>query len=318
MSGDGAWQQDKDYRYELYGRTMITSPELNNKWSGAAYRLLITIRPQSNDLLIGLISRCQSAAVSDLEYSEITNSDSIEYKDMPAMNKPFAIHLENGVIRKVSVDASLANYEIDAFKIALSQFQVNTNAENLIQDEANRLPTEKDNSAFYKVMEPTATGNCETLYEMKGEGETIEITKTRNNSNCVKVREAVAPAGEGEGEGEGKGEVDDTKADSTEVDNEVSSITVGGSLKGYAITSSVTIQVISVNGIKSFYKNVNATLESVGTVEQSTVKFEYAPDSLVDIGSLVLSDSPSDLVQPDAAMSDAALTELQAGNHTVY
>ncbi|XP_037037900.1 vitellogenin-1-like [Bradysia coprophila] len=308
----GSWRRHK-YKYKLSARTFITSPD--SKWSGVAYRTHLSIHPQSNDLLIGQLSQTEYAEIDDREYDEIADTASIEndlkYDDRSDMNKPFRIQLENGVIRRLFVDASMAEYESDVLKVMLSAFQVNTNVQNRIQEE--------DNHAMYKVMESTATGNCETLYDvstltddsnvplpvMRDEGELILITKRRDNSNfCDKNTGYQAPTTE--------------KTHQAYVDEEVGTVILSGSLNSFTIESSTTSQTISVDQKKSFYKNVNVTLEYVESVEENAdnLPIQHAPDGLKDVGSLLLSDNLSfdEDLSDMVAMSDVSVTQLQADN----
>lgn len=126
-----AWKRNHKYEYNVDVRTFfISSPESNDKWSGIVYRGRLIIQPQSNDLLVGEFSRFEYAEVKDCDY----NANDFEYNEKLDMNKPFRIHLENGVIGKLSVNPSMTQYESDTLKVILSSFQVNTNAENLVQE----------------------------------------------------------------------------------------------------------------------------------------------------------------------------------------
>lgn len=121
-----------------------------------------------------------------------------------SLNKEFQINLENGVIRSISVDRSMTKKEIKQLKAIVSQFQVDTNAQNLLQSADNNLPERESGNAFYKTMEADVTGSCETLYDisilsdylvaahpkwvplpkLKEQGDFIKIEKTRNFNNC--------------------------------------------------------------------------------------------------------------------------------------
>lgn len=203
-AGGGAWEQNKEYTYKLLGRTLKPSPESNSKFVGVISRAYMIIRPQSNNLLIGQITRAEYGKVNETLSEEwISNLDSRKLDSWP-LNKPFKIHLENGVIRSLSVDNSLTNYEVNQLKVIVSQFQVDTNAQNQIQLSENQLPEKYHNTAFYKTMEPLVTGNCETVYEisaipdyllrahpewiplpeLKREGDFIQISKSRSHINC--------------------------------------------------------------------------------------------------------------------------------------
>ncbi|KAG4068196.1 hypothetical protein HA402_008837 [Bradysia odoriphaga] len=296
VSGYGAWRRNK-YNYKLSATTLITSPD--SKWSGVAYRTHLSIHPQSNDLLIGQLSETEYAEINDREndaISDMHSADSdLKYDARSDMNKPFRIQLENG--------------------LCFSAFQVNTNVQNLIQEE--------DNHAAYKVMETTATGNCETLYNVstltddsnvslpvtRNKDELILITKRRDNSNfCDKNTGYHAPTAE--------------KTHLAYMDEEVGTVILSGSLNSFTIESSSTSQTVTIDGTKSFYKNVNVKLESVESVEQNSDNppIQHAPDGLKDVGSLLLSDklSSDEDLSDVVAMSDVSVTQLQADNNIEF
>lgn len=167
----------------------------------------MTIRPQSENVLIGQISQAEYGEV-DQQLSEKWNFDlndrQVAYNQW-RLNEPFKIILENGAIRSLSVDRTMTDYERNQLKVIVSQFQVDTNAQYKMEYDDNRLPQGDNNNALYKTMEPIVTGNCETIYdisplpdylvqsnrewvpmpELKEGGEFIQIVKTRNYSNCV-------------------------------------------------------------------------------------------------------------------------------------
>lgn len=144
-------------------------PELNNQWVGIVTKARLSILPQSDNLLIGKVSQAEFAEIhqqltqgwdSDLEENQLA------YKNWPLSEKPFEIHLKNGAIRSMSVDRTMTNDQINQLKAIVSQLQVDTNAQNEIKCKHNQLPEKDSNNAVYKTMEPTVTGNCETIYDI--------------------------------------------------------------------------------------------------------------------------------------------------------
>lgn len=196
----------------------------------------------------------------------------------------------------------MTNHQINQLKVIVSQFQVDTNAENKIEDENNVLPEEDSNNAFYKTMEPTWTGNCETHYdisplpdyltrdtvsELNGEEQFMQIVKTRNNNNCY----------------ERSGYFYNITGHYRRLDDqfplsEISRIIISGSLKNYTIQSSITTN--KVNGspdLHDLYDYVNITLESV---EQKTNDLPLRFGNMVDIGSLVYIADSQNRPRPEA------------------
>jgi hypothetical protein len=198
VAGDGAWKENRVYQYRLqaYAR---------NSQEGVVSRARLSIYPQSDDLLIGQISEAKYSKIDQqfpIENFDLNDRD-LTYNEWP-LNKQFKIHLENGLIRSLSVDPSMTNDQINQLKAIVSQFQVDTKAQNLVPSGDNNLPDRNSNNAFYKTMEPTVTGKCETIYDisaipeylvqaqqkwvplpkLKKDGELIKIVKTRNFNNC--------------------------------------------------------------------------------------------------------------------------------------
>lgn len=285
-------------------RTFKLLPESNNELVGVISRAYLSIRPQSDDLLIGKITQAEFGEVTQ-QYAAKGNADLNDRKleDWP-LNKPFKIHLENGVIRSLSVDNSMTNYEINQLKVIASQFQVDTNAQNRIQYRDNQLPEKQRNNAFYKTMEPLVTGNCETVYdispipqyliqshpewvplpELNQAKEFIQIVKSRVYNNCHETSDYhLDIAGRNELNTKGMGQNNLYLSESRR-------IVISGSLERYTIQSSVTVnKVINRHNDNSpvLTDYVNVTLESV---EQSTNGPQLRLENLMNlknVGNLV-------------------------------
>lgn len=169
VNGDGAWKQNQEYRYKLKTRTLTALPELNNQWVGVVTKARLSIRPQSEHLLIGKVSQAEYAEIHQ-QLPQGWNSDlddkQLAYQNWPLSEKPFEIHLKNGAIRTMSVDRTMTNDQINQLKAIVSQLQVDTKAQNEIKCKHNQLPEKDYNNAVYKTMEPTVTGKCETIYDI--------------------------------------------------------------------------------------------------------------------------------------------------------
>ncbi|KAJ6646139.1 Vitellogenin [Pseudolycoriella hygida] len=204
VTGDGAWEANKIYSYRIQMNTTrnLDSPDSGHKLAFLASRFRLTVEPQSDEVLIAKITE----AVFGKRNQELSNGPQFnaeEFKNAP-INKPFKIHLRNGVVESLTVDNSMSKYEINLLKVIVSQFQADTKAKNAIQSRQNQLPASDRNHAFYKTMESTAAGQCETYYDispipeylvkshpewiplpnLKGSGEFIQIVKTRNYTSC--------------------------------------------------------------------------------------------------------------------------------------
>lgn len=304
VAGDGAWQLNKEYTYKLVGRTLKPSSESNDELFGVISRAVLSIRPQTNDLLICRITQAEYGTVNQKQAGEqISNVDDRKLDTWP-LNMPFNIHLENGVIRSLSVDNALTNYEINQLKVIVSQFQVDTNAQNQIDYSDNQLPEKDSNNAFYKTMEPIVTGNCETVYdispipnyliqshpewvplpELKESGDIIQIVKSRSYDNCHETSDYL---------------IDVARSNNLNTNGirqndmyltESRRIVISGSLESYTIQSSVSVNKVINRGANNspalLLDYVNVTLESVKE-SSSRPQFRFDSMDLKNIGNLV-------------------------------
>lgn len=109
----------------------------------------------------------------DLKYGQWTSDLTSESLNSLMANKVFEIEMKNGVINDVIVEKNTYNWEANIIKAILSQLQINTNAENVVNDTINSLS--EDNVGIFKVMEETVTGKMETLYNIRRGGPIIHF-----------------------------------------------------------------------------------------------------------------------------------------------
>lgn len=251
---------------------MTASPKFNNRWIGTVLRARLLINPQSENLLIGTIDDAEYAEIELAQKWDVDfNDDELSYNKRQ-LNRPFKIHLENGVIHSLSVDRTMTKDLKIQLKAIVSQLQVDTNKVDGVS-----------NNAFYKTTERTVTGNCETTYDistlpdylvqsnsdlipmrdLKGEGDIINVVKTRDHNKCTERYGIV-------------NERNEYRMDNNVVHSETSRIVLSGSLKDYTIQSSVTTNQVIYNDRQSFTNihYVNLKLESV---EESTSPSSMRP-----------------------------------------
>lgn len=209
-SHKGAWNPNYEYRYQVNTQTLAAMPNLKNQWVGQMTKAELTIRPHSENVLIATVSNGQYAEYHDAlprhQDAEIAESK-LNYAPLQMSSKPFELRLKNGAIDKIAVDESMDNVELNQLKAIVSQLQVDVQAENEIDSNNNQLPNGENTQAVYKVMEPTVTGNCETVYDitpmpdhlvpqndehilwkayenLKEDQQLFEVVKTKNYSSC--------------------------------------------------------------------------------------------------------------------------------------
>lgn len=124
--------------------------------------------------------------------------------------QPFEIRLNNGMIHSIAVDQTMPNVQTNQLKSIISQFQIDMQARNYMGNSRTHLPQNRDdennnnNQALFRVMEPTVTGKCETLYDvsriplylaqsyteydsnvpLEKDENFYEVSKTKNYTNC--------------------------------------------------------------------------------------------------------------------------------------
>ncbi len=208
MAGDGAWNENYEYKYKLVQKTLLKLPGANERGMVASVRL--TIRPQADNTWIGQITETELSKLDEQDYDYdstgvTVTSEKKPLQDVP-LNKLFKVFLKNGVIDTLSVDQTMTEKETNLVKFAVSQFQVDTKGQNLIQEsEHNARPDLNSTNAYFMTMEPTALGVCKTNYDISrlpeylayaqydsipslakyaGEGDVIQIIKHTNYNNC--------------------------------------------------------------------------------------------------------------------------------------
>lgn len=264
--------------------TKALTASRDGKWKGAAFQARLSIRPESDDILIGRLSQAQYAKVQTTT-SNVNNND-LDYNDVP-LEEPFKIKLKNGIVDALFVNRDLTENQIKPLKFVvnavLNQFQVDSNIQYQMNGE----------NAFYRKNERTAVGDCETVYEisplpeylaqssrdlvplpeLQRQGQFFDVVKTRNYNNCNR------------------------RTGSNLLKNapsltEVNRIILSGSLNDYTVQTSVrTVKVAdSLNAPPKTISHVNVILESIDTNAKFAPWIDF--DNLKNVESI--NNSPSD------------------------
>ncbi|XP_014261592.1 vitellogenin-1-like [Cimex lectularius] len=202
-----AWKVDSQYKYEIRGRTVTGLHQVADQYAGMLMKGKLTVQPKSENVITLQIGQAQYADVhANLTggWSSYIPDNKLNYRQLPFSNKPFELHLKNGVVDKMVVASSVATWELNMLKAIASQLQVDTQGEHLMKSKINQVPNKGDHMGVYKTMEDTVTGLCETIYDVsplpeyvlqsrpylaplthyRGDGQFIDIVKTMNYSNC--------------------------------------------------------------------------------------------------------------------------------------
>lgn len=186
---NGAWRSNMEYRYKVQTQTLTAIPNLKNQWVGLLTRADLTIHPVSKDVLLGKLKNVQYREWHDSLPNGPTQQPESEhsYQPMEVNTKPFEIRMNQGAIHSIAVDKDMTNVELNQLKSILSQLQVDIQPRNWLSTARSHLPEnnyneDNDSQALYKVMEPTITGKCETVYDISRVPMYLAQTYTESNS----------------------------------------------------------------------------------------------------------------------------------------
>lgn len=291
----GDWQRNKEYKYEVKIKGLKYSDQSSrDETSGLYARHQLTLRPYSDDVIIGRITKAEFMKSKPQQRDRYDQDDSQEYtvKDYSdaefrntPLSKPFKVNLRNGVIQSLGVDRSMSTFEVNQLRLIMNQFQVDTTGQNVnTRRSENYLPQRGSNTAFYTTME--TRGNCETMYdispiadyivksrpewipmpEMNDRNEEfMQIVKTKDSANCNRRRDVLATATKYLNENGVR------ESDLSIVEKQ--RIIVSGSLSRFTIQSAVSGYELLHNR----YRNtplvavyVNATLKSMESADRQS------------------------------------------------
>ncbi|KAG4076358.1 hypothetical protein HA402_005801 [Bradysia odoriphaga] len=164
----GHWERNTVYKYQVKAKILKYSPESENESTGLYSRYHLTLRPHSDEVMIGQITQAEFLKGTPQRYDGM-NQDSSDsssdgnFENSP-LSKPFKINLRSGVIESLGVDDSLSHFSVNQLKLIVNQFQVDTTGRNVNSLDENHLPQAGSNTAFYKTAE--STQHCETHYDI--------------------------------------------------------------------------------------------------------------------------------------------------------
>lgn len=269
-------------------KSMTSLKASKQQFDGIAFRAHLSIYPQSEDLLIGVIS--------DAEYSEVQYTDKVDYdaqvneatfKKYP-MSEPFEIHLNNSMVDSMSVERKMTSEQINPLKVIIGQLQFDPKDIEV-----------RDNNAFHKKVEQTIDGFCETIYEVSPLPEShIQIQKTRNYANCTELTGLMHETNK---------KMDDN------VHSEETRITLSGTLNDYTIKSSTTTDKTSSHD-KSYSTVQHVSLE-LESREECTKHPEIQSENLLHIDNLFYKND-IDLEMDSSKERDG--DETMKGNNNFY
>ncbi|XP_055922367.1 vitellogenin-A1-like [Eupeodes corollae] len=303
------WQANQQYEYSYTANTLTGYGLGKDQYVGIITKGKLILQPESESVVRGKLSQVRHAHFHD-QLKDGFNSkipdQKLSFNDEPQSESFFSINYRNGVIRSLDVDQSMSNDEVNQLKAVLSQMQVDTTGENVIKCRHNQLPRESagHTNALYKTMEPTVTGECETLYEMttipafsvteqteKWARDTqlnenlLQFVKTTNYSNCDVRR----------GYHFGISGASDMKPNSNQMGEflskaSVTRVIVTGPLEQFTIRSVETTNRVAVSPMlyddeqAEVVSRIALELESIAPIESSLA---VNAENLIHVGNLV-------------------------------
>ncbi|KAJ3639678.1 hypothetical protein Zmor_003022 [Zophobas morio] len=253
------WQHNQEYAYKVSGRILTSLNQINKNYTGIVLTSDLFIQPTSDGHLIAKLSNVRYSDLhSKLNDAQEILQSPLDYKQLPLSSKPFKIVMNNGVVHDLVVDRSISNWEANMIKGVVSQLQIDTEAENKIRSSINILPQDDSETAVFKTMEKTVTGESETLYEIHPFPEYLLQTepslapKKHQDEKLIEVVKHKHFTHSKESPGYHFGF---EGADGFEIGNKIgeffsrsstSRIILSGSLKNFTLQSSVTFDEVSL------------------------------------------------------------------------
>uniref|UniRef100_T1E7I6 Putative vitellogenin-a1 n=1 Tax=Anopheles aquasalis TaxID=42839 RepID=T1E7I6_ANOAQ len=296
----GAWEANREYVYNVTTKTMTALPDLEDYWTGIVTHGYLVIRPKDHNYVVAYIDRPTYAVFNEYlprGYRTKLAEFDLKWQPMPFSSKPFGIYYNKGAVKGFYVEKTVPNHEVNMLKAWVSQLQLDTQGAYVIKSEFNQFPENNTLTSVFKTMEPSVTGECETLYDVNAVPEyfiqshkewvpqpqyfeedqhVFHVVKTRNFDNCDERR----------GYHFGFSGFSDFKPNTNQMGNiltksEVSQMYLTGDWHNYTIQSVSTVNkvVVSpslVNAQKAMvYAQVNMTLNYIKP-------YEHVPEGPAD------------------------------------
>ncbi|XP_037033310.1 protein mesh-like [Bradysia coprophila] len=267
---NGAWKRNQEYNYKVVTKTLR-----DEKWDEFQTRL--TIRPESDEILIGKLGQTQYGNTQTSILSGLTNRNN---NDRRMEEQLFKVKVKNGVVEALLVDRQLSEYQINQLKSLVNAFVDKVYVDRNVQCQMD------GDHAFYNMNEQTMMGHCETIYEisplaeylaqssrdlvpmpqLQRQGQYTDVIKSRDYNKCNQNRN--------------DGSSPNTNRESTLI--EVNRVILSGPLNDYTVQSAFSTLKLTdrLNSPPKTISYVNVTLESFNT---NTRLPSISIDNLVDV-----------------------------------
>jgi hypothetical protein len=185
VSTQFAWQNGKEYTYQVRGRLMTGITEINTQYAGleVEYQIVLTaVGPQT----VLLKPQGFKAVEVNAELKggwrdgQLKEQSPLEIKgELRAfLESPIEMTMRQGVVESIKVEANLPTWAVNMKKAQASHFVLDTAGVNVVLNgnlnrKTNSVRPEEANQEsgfFYETMEDTIHGECETYYTVSQNG----------------------------------------------------------------------------------------------------------------------------------------------------
>ncbi|XP_035723486.1 vitellogenin-like [Vespa mandarinia] len=253
-----AWKVGEEYQYLVRSRTLTGLKTLSDQYAGILMKAILKIQCNSPDTLRAQLLKPQYAQIHKKlpdGWDSHISDQMLEHKHLPLSGEPFVIKFKHGVIRDLIVNKNVPTWEVNIIKSIISQFQADTQGENLKGSKNTQIPEDDNPFASFRVMEDSVSGKCEVLYdivplteaiiqhhphvlpkpELRKNGEHMYVTKTRNYDKCEQRMDYHFGIS-----GNTKWESDIRNNENIMKKSSTSNMVISGKLKDFVIQTSVT------------------------------------------------------------------------------
>jgi isochorismate synthase EntC len=204
---DYEFQSGREFHYVYNGQMTTGIPGSSKQHSGTRVQALVTFVFKNSNTCLMKINKVRMGKMNhDLANPrkvapfEMFEEMQMEHKYKQQLLLPIKFSYNGGLIRNLVLDGEDQPWSVNIKRGILNLLQVNIQKQGIMEEsfEEERLtnvhrPTEIDNSKFFRVMEETVEGECETLYTITKQPNmrsynrnVMNVTKSINFEKCLK------------------------------------------------------------------------------------------------------------------------------------
>ncbi|KAG1684715.1 SET domain-containing protein 4 [Nymphon striatum] len=181
----------KQYNYQYYSRVVTSVPELQQQWSGLAIKATLVLQPRPTFMVCHLedihVERINEQIHS---FRGRTGEFRAQLDYSQNLSKPFKVVYKDGLVREVYVQRNETEWSLNVKKSILNVLNVNLQRENSLEKQISGRKYDPT-SNYFRVMEESMAGECETSYQIRSIPYTsnysknlFKVLKATNYENC--------------------------------------------------------------------------------------------------------------------------------------